>query len=351
MRSRLITGLRVRAVLPVAVALASLASPAAAGAHLRSGTVAVDYRASVVGAQMPAYSAQIFQSDRAVGVTVKPRHVVIVLGYLGEPVFRLDGAGLWVNTASPTAVAFRLVKKSQRGSTSTPRWRLQRGRPSVIWQDARAQGLQPGVRRGAWSIPVIVDGRRTRLGGELWHFPAPSPWPWLGVLVGLLAAGLSLRVLRLRDPPSSVERARPAGSVAIAFALAAAAASTVILLAFALDPYASPGTWIEGVDAIAFLGVGVWALLRGPEHLRVAAAIGVGLVGLAVALLEIAIFLHPIVLAVLPATAIRIIDVVAMGAGLNAAALGCFLYVETGGLMQSDKPEVGPTIPNPHAQR
>jgi hypothetical protein len=341
------TGLRITVVLPV-VALVALATPAAAGAHLRSGTVAVDYRASVMAAQTPAYSAQIFQSDRALGITVKPPHVVILLGYLGEPVFRLDAAGLWVNTASPTAVAFRLVKRSQRNLASTPRWRLQRGRHSVVWQDARAQGLQPGVRRGLWSVPLIVDGRRTRLEGELWHFAAPSPWPWVGLLVGLLAAGLSVRVRRRRDPAGS---AGSAGSAAIIFAVAAAAASVVMLVAFALDPYASPGTWIEGFDAIAFLGVGVWGLLRAPEHLRVAAAIGIGLVALAVALLETAIYLHPIVLAILPATAIRIVDVVAMGAGLVAAALGCMFYVETTGLLQGDKPEVGSSIVSPHAPR
>ena len=35
-------------------------------------------------------------------------------GYLGEPVFRLDRTGLWVNAASPTAVVVGLVKKDQR---------------------------------------------------------------------------------------------------------------------------------------------------------------------------------------------------------------------------------------------
>jgi hypothetical protein len=273
-----------------------LAGPDAASAHLRSGTVAVDYRTSVRPADTAAYSARTFQSDRALGVTVNPGHAVTLLGYLGEPVFRLDAVGLWVNAASPTPVVLRLVKKSQRIMASTPRWRLQRGRHSVVWQDGRAQELPSGVRQGAWSVPLVVDGRRARLEGELRRYPAPPLWPWLGMLAGLLAAaGLSPLVLRRRDLAS------PA---AIGFAVAAAAASVVSLIAFALDAYASPGTWIEGFDAIAFLGFGAWGLLRGPEHLHVAAAIALGL-ALAVALLEGAIFLHPIVLAVLPATAIR----------------------------------------------
>lgn len=96
--------MRLTAALPGVVALVLLAIPAAAGAHLRSGTVAVDYRVSVLNPDTAAYSAQIFQSDRALSVTVKPGHVVVLLGYLGEPVFRLDAVGLGLNAASPTAV-------------------------------------------------------------------------------------------------------------------------------------------------------------------------------------------------------------------------------------------------------
>ena len=134
----------------------------------------------------------------------------------------------------------------------------------------------------------------------------------------MLAPGLAPLALRRRG-----QRPRADG-----FALVATAASVVLLMAFALDAYASPGTWIEGLDAIAFLGVGVWALLRGPLQWRDVGAIGLGLVGLAVALLEVPIFLHPIVLAILPATAVRVTAVLALGAGLDAVALGGLRYAE-----------------------
>jgi hypothetical protein len=121
------------------------------------------------------------------------------------------------------------------------------------------------------------------------------------------------------------------------FAVAAAVASVVTLVAFMLDAYASQGTWIEGFDTLVFLGVGVWVLRRGPEHWHVAAAIGLGLVALAVGLLDGAIFVHPVVLAILPATAIRVFDVVAIGAGLAAVALGSLVYAETARLTRGEE--------------
>ncbi len=311
---------RIGVTLSAVAAIAVLADPAAAGAHLRSGTVAVDYRATIVRPQTAAYSAQIFQSDRALQLTIRRRHAVVLIGYLGEPVFRIDETGLWVNDASSTAVVLKLIKRSEHVVSATPRWRLERGRHSVIWQDARAQGLAPGVTRGSWSVPLLVDGRPARLAGELHRFPAPPLWPWLAILGALLAAGLAPVFLRRRDllAPAS-----------ITFAVTAALAATAILIAFALDAYASPGTWIVGVDAIVFVGVGAWTLRRGPERWHVAAAIGLGLLAFAVGLLEGSIFLHPIVLAVLPGDVTRFVDIVAVGAGVAAAVLGGLYYIES----------------------
>lgn len=311
-------GRRVTAIL--AVALGFLVGPATAAAHLRTGTIAVDYAASVRRPDPPAYRAQIYQSDRALSLALEPGHVVILLGYLREPVFRLAAAGLWINAGSPTAAAAGLLRAPQLGTSSTPRWRLRRGQHVVVWHDARARRLPPGVARGAWRVPLIVDGQRTELTGELTRFPAPSPWPWVGMFALWVAGGAALALLRRRG------LVRVA---AIRLALIAAGASTVLAMAFALDTYASPGTWIEGFDELVFIAVGTGALIRGPESLRVPAAIGVGLVGLAAGLLNSAVFLHPIVLAVLPGTVIRLTVVVATGAGLTAAALGCSLYLDT----------------------
>jgi hypothetical protein len=290
-----------------------LLAPGSANAHLRSGTVAVDYKASLFAPQTAAYRAQIFQSDRALGLTVKSGHSVALLGYLGEPVFRLDSAGLLVNTASPTAVVLRLVSKSQRVVASAPHWRLEPKKHSVVWADSRAQGLGPGVSEGTFKVPLLVDGRRTELAGLLRRFAKPTLWPWLIVLVGLLAAGVLPRALDRKDVSAKT---------AVGLGLIAAVGSMVLVLAFAFDAYASPGTWIEAFDAAAFLLVGLWLLRRGPGTLRMAAAIGLGLVGVTVGLLASAVFFHPIALAVLPSGLMRALAAVAIGAGLSAAGLG-----------------------------
>jgi hypothetical protein len=135
-------------LLLAAVVLVPLAAPVQASAHLRSGTVAVDYRASVASSNTRAYTAQIYQSDRALNLSVKSGHAVVALGYLGEPMFRLDRSGLWVNLASPTAVVAGLVTKHERVLTTSPRWRLRRGRRSVTWREGRTQALPAGVNEG-----------------------------------------------------------------------------------------------------------------------------------------------------------------------------------------------------------
>lgn len=305
-RARLLGALMVSAI---------LGCPASAAAHLRSGTVAVDYSATLARPDTPAYTARVFQSDRALGLTVKPHHSVELIGYLGEPVFRLDDSGLAINRASPTAAALALIDKSELVDASRPQWHLDPGHRTVVWHDARDQGLPPGTSRGPWRVPIVVDGTPTHLEGELRRYPPPSLWPWLGALAALLTGGLAV-----------ARRAVPRETVALGAAAAASLACVVLLAGFALDTYASPGTWIEAVDSLVLLAVGAWVLWRGPPRLHLGAAIGMGLVGLAVGLLEGSVFFHPIVLAILPATVIRVAAVVAVGAGIDAAALGALSY-------------------------
>ncbi len=301
------------------VVVACLAGAASASAHLRSGTVAVDYRASVADPVTGAYAAQIYQSDHGLSLTLRPGHVVVMLGYLGEPVVRLDAMGVSVNAASPTARAMHLVDKAHAVNAAGPRWRLQRGRRSIVWHDARVQGLPAGLTDGVWKVPLVIDGRDAVLSGGLRRFPDPPLWLWLLVLVGWLVIAALPLIRRRRDQVRTW---------AMALGTIAAAAATVVALALALDAYASPGTWIVGADVIIFLAVGVGVMRRGPPHLRIAGALWVGLVSVALGLLDGAVLLHPIVLAILPGTVMRLLVVTAIGAGAGAAVLGSTRFSE-----------------------
>jgi hypothetical protein len=309
-----------RMLVAASIAGVALAFPAAGSAHLRAGTVAVDYRATLERPVTAAYRARIFQSDRGLSITVARGHSLTLLGYLDEPVFRLDRAGLEINLASPTAAAVGVLKRSQLRPPGTPRWRLEPGRDSVAWHDVRSSRLPSGEKRGTWQVPLIVDGHRARLIGELQRVAAPSIVPWLAVAAVLVLAALApLASARMTDPALA--------TMAIVLALIAVSASVLVTISFALDQYASPGTWIAGLDEIAFAAIGVGVLARGPSNIHVGAAVGLGLLSLAIGISKGAVFLHPIVLAILPATLVRVLILTAVGGGASAATLGGAYYV------------------------
>jgi hypothetical protein len=271
---------RLPACLPVAVVLAW---PAPAAAHLRTGTIAVDVAARVTSADA-AFRARVYLSDRALHVAVRPGHTLVLLGYLGEPFARIGPAGVSVDRGSATAQAVDAVSS----------------RRSLTWHDDRLKSLSPGRRPVPWSIPVIADGRRASIAGVVWRPRRPPWWPW--TVVALLAAALG------------------AGRRFGALGVASVAAALCAEAGLALGAYASAGTWIATLDETAFALAGLWLLVRGPRPLRLAAAGGLGLLGLAVGLSQLPVFLHPIVLSALPAGVARGLVAIAVGAGVAAAA-------------------------------
>ena len=237
----------------------------------------------------------MYQSDRALSLSVARGHSVVVRGYLGEPFLRLDDAGLAVNAASPTSFGTGLLPKGAFVSGKKVAWRLQPGRRSVVWHDTRVQGLPPGVTRGSWSVPIVVDGRPDRLAGRARPHPAAR-----GLALGgaALVPAVALVLLFAR-------RRRALHIAAVVFAsvgLQSPRRSTA--LGFALDTYASPGTWIAGLDELVFVAVGVGVLAWGPPSARAPAAIGLGALSAAVGISKGAVFLHPVVLSVVPGRAL-----------------------------------------------
>lgn len=231
----------------------------------------------------------VYSSDLALHLTVRPGHSVTVLGYLGERLFRLGPAGLAVNERSPSAASAGLLA---RGSVP--------GASSVTWHDGRVSRLRPGAASERWRIPIVVDGHLSQIAGTVRRLRAPALWPWL-LLSALLAGSAFVR-----------GSAIPLGAVA-------GGAGIVLTAAFAVDSYASPGTWIAALDETVFAAVGAGALWLAPRIGRVAAGGGLGLLAVAVGLSKGELFLHPAVLAALPGAICRLLASVAIGAGTGAA--------------------------------
>jgi len=287
--------------LPLVTALA-LASPSLAHAHVRTGAVAVDYRVRVFPTHLPL-ATHVYLGDRAVRITVRPGHAVTVFGYGGEPFVRVNHTGVTV-LKSPTAGALRLIPHHSNGR-------------SFVWHDARVRGLPPGVDRGRWAIPIVVDGRRARLSGEIWRVPAPPAWPWL--VLGLPFAAATVVLLRRR-------RRLQLSAVILGAGAGAATIATTVTFAFASN--ASEGRWVEAGNEAAFALVGLGVVARGSRDARVTAAGALGLLALAVGVTKVPVFLHGVVLSVLPAAAARIDVALTIWIGAAATALGLVPFAE-----------------------
>ena len=73
-----------------------------------------------------------------------------MLGYLGEPVMRLDATGLSVNAASPTALAMHLVAKEARGQRiDAPLAPAARTSHGPLARLCGCRGCRPGWDAGA----------------------------------------------------------------------------------------------------------------------------------------------------------------------------------------------------------
>jgi hypothetical protein len=304
----------VRLALLALVPLAALVAPAAAGAHLRSGTVAVDYRATV-STTSKGFDARVLESDLAIRLTARPGHSVVVRGYLGEPLVRVDARGVAVNAASPSAVNDGLLRRDRVVSGVVLAWRITSTHRSVVWHDARLRGLPPGVHRAGWSVPLTVDGRPARIHGELVRVAPPSLPLWAAIALLCAIPAVLLRAHTRKG--------------AIVFALVAAGGAAVTTAAFAFGVYANPGTWIIGFDALALIAAATGVIVRGPDEWHAGAAVGIGLVALVVGLAKADVFLHGVVLSVLPSLATRVAVALTLGAGIAATTLGAASYLDT----------------------
>jgi hypothetical protein len=235
----------------------------------------------------------------------------VVLGYIGEPFLRIDRSGVAVNASSPTAAATKLATRG-RG------WQLRSRGRTIVWHDARVRALPGGVKRREWSVPVVVDGRRVSITGEIRRVSRPTVWPW--VALGAPFVGLAVLLVR--------RRRRALGPVAVVLGTTAAGMTIVTAASFALARTAAVGRWIEGLAELAFAAAGVLVVVRGSADARAVAGGALGLVGLSSALTKLPVYIHGVVLAAVPATLARAVVAVTFWESLATAAVGWIVFFD-----------------------
>ena len=283
-------------------ACAGLAAPAAASAHARTTTVALDYRLVLDRASIPGVHVAILDGDRSLRIgTTGP--TVIVRGDLGEPMLRITRAGTWANRASTTAVAERLVGAGDG-------WQQVGHGSSYVWHEHRlspppfGSGTTGTVAR--FSIPVTVDGRAATIGGAFVRHARPALSPWLA-LAAAFAAAVALAVRTGRVPT-------------IGLGVAAGLAALGSLVAFSIaDAPNGRVAWVQIVLGVALAAALYGVLIRSPQARRPAVAGVLGGAAAAVSLGSLGVFRHGVVVSALPADASRALLEVAFLTGVTAA--------------------------------
>lgn len=291
---------------PIAVVLAVLVAAAPAWAHGRTATVALDYRVTLA-APPKGVHVRVLDGDRGLRLALAGARSVTVLGDLREPMLRFGPDGVFVSRSSPTAQADRLVSKP------TPGWGRVASGSAFSWHEHRlapppyVDGAYGPV--AAWSVPLVVDGRRAVLGGRFVRVGRPRWWLWLGGVALAVLAGFAL------------SRTGRRSGVLLAFAgvILAATAAIACQTAFVLrDSPTGRLSWV-GIVVGSVVVSGAAALIgfsRGVARVYAAGGIGAGIAALT--LPWIGVYFHGVVVAALPGTAMRFGCALACAAGLIA---------------------------------
>jgi hypothetical protein len=281
--------------------------------HTAVPIVALDYANRILpgGAAPDGVHAMLEDAGRKLRLTVDPRRRVIVLGYVGEKFLRFDAGGVAANARSETAQGLRLVPKGRVSARATDWVSLSRA-DTLAWADARAwapSSALHGRSLVAWTVPLVVDGRRAAVAGELTRASKPAIWPWL--LLGALPLAAAVVAARRR---------RWLWAVACGLAALAGLGTLANLGGFATGGLpVSADRWLLLAMEVVLTVVAIGLLTR-PRARLVAVAV---LAAFAVlqALSEQAVFRHGVVVSALPGVAVRAAAALALGAGLGAAAL------------------------------
>ena len=190
------------ALVVVAACLFFVAGPA--GADPAKPT---NYRSTVasIAPASPYVRMKVVGGDGFLDLDVVRGHEVVVEGYLGEPYLRVlkDGT-VQQNSSSPATYLNRsrfakvtLPAALQRSPLPAPQWRTIGSGGHSVWHDHRIHfmGHNPhliaGLAEGRpvrWTVAFSVDGVKTVASGSYRMLGAPSPLPYVGGALVLVAA-------------------------------------------------------------------------------------------------------------------------------------------------------------------
>jgi hypothetical protein len=297
----------------IAAVLAALVVPGVAQAHHTAvPIVALDYSNRILpgSAGQSGVHATVEDAGRKLRLTVAGGHGATVLGYEGEPFLRFTSTGVQAAVHSTTARGLGLVPSASLAQIRT--WTPVVRGPTFAWADARTWAPSAALHGRStvpWSVPVVVDGRRTEIRGELTRSAKPPLWPW--IVLGLLP---------LVAAAAAVRRRRWLWAGASGLAALAGLATLAVLGGFATGglPVSSDRWALLAVEvAVTLVLIGLLVHRR----VRLVAVAALAAFAVLQALSELAVFRHGVVVSGLPAGAVRAAAALALGAGLGAGAL------------------------------
>jgi hypothetical protein len=272
------------AVILAMMVAAVMLHPAAALAHtIHTDPVAGNYRSQVLSVvpATPLLQLRVVDGDQRLWMSVASGSQAVVLGIQGEPFLRFAGGRVDVNTRSVTASIDRLIPGAPPPSFSAsarPAWRQVASGQAYMWPEHRIGSLEPVALHhpGAlprWTLPIVLNGRRVLVTGDLERVAPPSRW-LIAVLaaaaVALVAAGFWRRTADVR--PRMLNW------------LAAVTLVALVIARLGRELYGRPDLSAGNFAELALTGglgaVAGYLLLRGAPDTRSLVALVVGVVGL-----------------------------------------------------------------------
>jgi hypothetical protein len=303
----------------LAAVVVSLARPSAALAHIATGDLSTTFKATVSGFRPPApgLRARVLGGDIKLQLSAPAADHVIVLGLVGEPFVRFDPSGVWVNLGSPTAATAGMVSSSQ-AVTGRVDWHRVTSGHTLAWHENRLRPVStaPGGRArpiGEWTVPMVVNGRRTTLTGVEWWGPPPPLWPWIASgLAALAAAALAARYVG----QETVRRIALALLLPVVVALVVGWAGI-----FLVDQVSALGLALSAVAVVVTVLFAAFAVAAASGLAQTCVAGVVGATAATFAIPQLTIFAHAFVRSALPGTAARLMMWIALVGGSVLVAL------------------------------